>query len=152
MQQPAATLFLQSIAVTADGDDVTVVQQTIEDGGGDDGIAEYRAPLADAAVAGEQDCTAFVTTADELKEEMCCTGLQRQVPELIDNQEFRFDVGEQSVIEPPLRMALGEICDERGSGYKQNRIACDNRLAADAIAKWVLPTPGEAASYCRVSE
>ena len=52
---------------------MTVVQEAIEDGGGDYGITEHGAPLADAAIAGDQDGTPLVATADELEEEVFST-------------------------------------------------------------------------------
>jgi hypothetical protein len=45
-----AALLAQPVAVAADRDDVAVVQELVEDRGGDDGIAEHAAPLADRAV------------------------------------------------------------------------------------------------------
>ena len=70
------------------------MQEAIEDGGGDYGIAEHGAPLADAAVAGDQDGTPLVAAADELEEEVRGIGLQRQVAALVNDQELGFDVGD----------------------------------------------------------
>src|SRR5512134_3850057 len=50
--QAGAPLLAQPVAVAADGDHVAVMQQPVEDGGGDHRIAEHRAPFAAAAVAG----------------------------------------------------------------------------------------------------
>jgi len=49
MQKTTAAFRAQAVAVATDGDDVVMVQEPVEDGGGDDGIAEHRAPLADVA-------------------------------------------------------------------------------------------------------
>src|SRR4051794_16597497 len=46
-EQPGTSFLAQPVAVAADRDDVTVVQQPVEDCGRDDGIAEHGAPLAD---------------------------------------------------------------------------------------------------------
>ena len=49
---------------------MAVVEQPVEDGGGDDGVAEDGTPLADRAVAGDQQAAALVASGDELEEEM----------------------------------------------------------------------------------
>ena len=45
VDQAGAALLAQTVAVAADGDDLAVVEEPVEDGGGDDRVAEYcRAP------------------------------------------------------------------------------------------------------------
>ena len=39
----------------AHGEHVTVMEWSVEDGGGDNRVCEHRSPLADAAVAGQKD-------------------------------------------------------------------------------------------------
>src|SRR5215470_20254106 len=66
-------------------------------------------PLADRAIAGDQHATALVTTRDELKEEMRCIGLERQIAELVDDQQFWFAKVSEAILEPTLAMGLGEL-------------------------------------------
>jgi hypothetical protein len=40
---------MQAVAIAADGDHVAVVEQAVQDGSGDDGIAEHGAPFGDVA-------------------------------------------------------------------------------------------------------
>jgi hypothetical protein len=70
-QKPAAALFLQTIAVTPDGDDVAVVQQAVENGSGHQGITEYRSPFAHTSIASDQHSATLIATADKLEEQMC---------------------------------------------------------------------------------
>jgi hypothetical protein len=65
-----------------------VVKEAIEDRGCHHGIAEHRAPLADAAVAGEQDRALFVMAADQLEKEVRGIGFKGQITELINDQEL----------------------------------------------------------------
>ena len=51
--------------LASDGQDVAVVEQAIEDGGGDDGVAKDVAPLADAPIVGEEDRASFVLSGYE---------------------------------------------------------------------------------------
>jgi hypothetical protein len=56
-----------------------VVQEAIENGGGDYGITKHGAPLADTAIAGDQDGTPLVTAADELQEQLGTTSYNATV-------------------------------------------------------------------------
>lgn len=70
LDQAGAALLAQPIAVAADGDDVAVVEEPVEDGGGGHWIAENRAPFAHGAVAGDEQAVALVAARDELEEQM----------------------------------------------------------------------------------
>ena len=73
---------------------MAVVQEAIENGGGDYGITKHGAPLADTAITGDQNGTPLVAAADELEEEVRGIGLQRQLAALVNDQELGFDVGD----------------------------------------------------------
>ena len=74
--------------LASDGQDVAVVEQAIEDGGGDDGVAKDVAPLADAPIVGEEDRASFVLSGYELEEEMGGVFLEGQVSDLVDDQDL----------------------------------------------------------------
>ena len=57
---------LRSFGIDDDG----VVQQSIQQRGGNDGVAEDLAPLAEPAVGGQDDGAALVAGVDELEEEV----------------------------------------------------------------------------------
>ncbi len=59
LDEAGAALFAQPVAVAADGDDLAVVQEAVEDRGCDDGVAEHGAPFADRAVAGDEQAAAL---------------------------------------------------------------------------------------------
>src|ERR1700760_1247788 len=86
LQQSAAPLFAQPVAVAADGQHMTVVQQPVEDRARDHRIAKYRTPLAHSQVGGYQHGPALVSAADQLKEQVRCIRLERQIAELINDQ------------------------------------------------------------------
>ena len=65
------TEFAEPIALAVDVDDRDVVEQTVEDGGGQDLIAGKDFwPVPHMFVRREQDRAAFVTGADEAEEEI----------------------------------------------------------------------------------
>jgi len=60
----------QPVAVAFDVDHPAVVEQTIEDGGGDHRIPEDLLPVAEALVGGDDCRAALIVVRDELEEEI----------------------------------------------------------------------------------
>lgn len=58
---------------------MAVMEQAIEDGGSDDGIAEHGAPLADRAVGGDEQAAALVAPRHELEEQVGGIGIEGQM-------------------------------------------------------------------------
>jgi hypothetical protein len=54
-EEPGPLLLPQAVALAADVENVAVVQEPIEDGGGDDGVAQDPIPFAEALVRGQDD-------------------------------------------------------------------------------------------------
>lgn len=59
-----------------------MVQQPIEDRGGDDAITEHLAPCAEALVAGQDHGSALVASADQREEEVGSHSVDWQVADL----------------------------------------------------------------------
>jgi hypothetical protein len=60
------------------------MQQPVEDGGGDDPVAEHIAPGAEALVARQDHRPTLVAPADELEEQVGADPVDRQVADLVD--------------------------------------------------------------------
>jgi hypothetical protein len=56
-----------------------------------------------------QHAAPLVAPRDELKEQMRRIGFERQMGELVDNQQFRFTKMSEAILEPALAMRLGEL-------------------------------------------
>ena len=80
-------VLTQAVARPLDLNDDGMVKQPIEQCGGDYGVAEDLAPFGEAAVGGQNHGAAFVTSIDELEEQIAAAGDDRQVSDLIDDQE-----------------------------------------------------------------
>ena len=65
------------------------VQQAVQDRGGDHRIAEHAAPFPDRAVRGDQDRSLLVAARDQLEEQVRGIGFERQIAELVDDQQLR---------------------------------------------------------------
>src|SRR6266508_3098595 len=83
----AGAAFAQAIALAFERDHRGVVDEPVDQGGGDHRVAEDLAPLLEAAVRGDRDRAAFVAAGDERQEKVGCLALQRQVADLVDDQE-----------------------------------------------------------------
>ena len=55
-------LFAEAVSVVPDGDDVTVVEQPVEDRRGHDGVAKDGPQFADGAVRGDEHGAALVVS------------------------------------------------------------------------------------------
>jgi hypothetical protein len=64
-----------------------VVDEPADEGGGHHGVAEDLAPLLEAAVGGDGDRAALVAAGDEREEEVGRGSLERQVADLVDDEQ-----------------------------------------------------------------
>ena len=64
-----------------------VVNEAVDERGGDHGVAEDFAPGFEAAVAGEDDRAAFVAARDEREEQVRGLAFQGQVADLVDDEQ-----------------------------------------------------------------
>lgn len=80
-------MFPQAIAVALDGDNHRVMQQAIQEGSGNDRIAENLTSLFEAAVGGQNHGTFFIASIDQLEEEARSPDAQRQIANFIPNEQ-----------------------------------------------------------------
>ena len=90
-------------------------------------------------VAGDQHAAAFIATRDKLEEEMRCVWLERQVSQLVDDQQLGLGKEGEPLLQPALGMHLGQMRHERRRGNEQHRIAGQDRLAPDGDGEMGLP-------------
>ena len=85
--------FSKSVAATVDEDDVDVVQQAIEDRGGEDLIAgEDLRPVAHVLVRGEDDRAFLVARAHQAEEEVGPLAVEGPEADLVDDQQRAVEV------------------------------------------------------------
>src|SRR5215204_4154674 len=77
----------EAVAFALERDDVGVVDEPVDEGGGDHGVAEDLAPGLKAAVAGDDDRAAFVAARDQREEQVRRLALEREVADLVDDQQ-----------------------------------------------------------------
>ena len=64
------------------------MQQTVEDGAGDHRVAEHLTPGTETLVAGDDDRAALVTARDQLEEQVGALAVDRQIADLIDDEQL----------------------------------------------------------------
>ena len=90
-----------------------MVEEAVEDGGGDGGVAvEDGGPLLVGLVGGEHDGPALVARADDLEEEICAALVDGQVADLIKDQKRRGGVFAQFGFERAFGLSLAECVDD----------------------------------------
>src|SRR5688572_9565129 len=111
-----------------------MVQDAIENGGGDHPIAEHLAPSAKALVAGEDHRSFLVATADQLKEQVRTEPVDWQISDLTDDQESWDRVHLQLLFKPPLVQRSREDSDHRRRRGEKDPVAMLGRLQPQSHA------------------
>src|SRR3954447_15888235 len=75
----------EAVAVAFEGEDLGVVDQAVDHGGGDDVVAEDLAPGAEGLVGGDDQACAFIAARDEHEHEVGGLRVKRDVADLIDD-------------------------------------------------------------------
>jgi len=84
---PKLGVMPHPIAVAADVDDVTVMEDPVNQSRGHDFVAEDVAPLLEALVRSEHSRGVFVTAAHELEEEHGAGAVDREIAYLVHDEQ-----------------------------------------------------------------
>jgi len=87
-QDPRVALFVQAITLAANIDGGRGVQEAVEDGGGQDGIREDRAPVAIGFVGRENDAALQIAARDELEEKLSGALIEGEVAHFVEDQDL----------------------------------------------------------------
>src|SRR3546814_12193361 len=79
--------MLEPPALVAGLDDVAVMGEPIEQRGGHFGIAEHGRPFAERQVGGDDDRGVFVTSADEMEQQLPASAGERQIAHFVADPE-----------------------------------------------------------------
>src|SRR5215813_13307226 len=119
-------------ALTFDNDRVGMMQQPIQDCGGQGAVMiEDRGPLLEGAVRGEDHRPLFIAKADHLEEQISARLVYREIAELVEDKQRRFGVFFEFRFETARALRRGQrVHDINGTG-KEHRAA----LEAGGIAQ-----------------
>ncbi|SER23345.1 hypothetical protein SAMN05518866_10734 [Sphingobium sp. YR768] len=102
----------EAITRAIDLDDDGVMQQAVEQRGGDDGAAEDFTPFGKASVRGEDHRPFFIARIDQLEEQIATTGYDREVTDLVDDQQRWPAVEADPLAQRALPFSLGKRTDQ----------------------------------------
>ncbi len=111
-------VMTHAVAVAADVDDMAVMQQPVDERSGHDLVTQDLAPLLEAFVGGQHSGCTLIAPVDELEEEHGSGLVDRQVADLVDDQERR--IGED--LESASQLAGGLGFFERGDEISQSAV------------------------------
>ena len=82
--------------------------EAVQQGGGHLGVAEHGGPFAESEIGGDEDRGALVEPADEVEEELAAGLSEREISELVEDDEVPFGsdsrrCGPDVRLEPRLR-------------------------------------------------
>src|ERR1700680_3180798 len=86
-----------------------MMQEAIKDRGGDDRVAEDRAPFAVALVGRQNDAASFIASADQLKENRGAKFIERQISHLVDDEDLRRKIDSQPSVEAPFSVRPSQV-------------------------------------------
>src|SRR5258708_4599587 len=107
----SATVF-EAPAGVAGLDDVAVMSQAVEHGGGHLGIAEHLRPIGEGEIGGDQQRCVFVELADQVEQQLSAGLAERQIAKFVDDDEI---VAQQFLGQPAAlarSLLLLELVDE----------------------------------------
>ena len=82
-------MFFESIAVPLDIDYFAMMEESVQDGRGDDGISEQFLPVEKALVGSKDRRAFFIPIGDKLEKEVSFLAVHREIADLIDNHQRR---------------------------------------------------------------
>lgn len=135
-------LVLEPVRVAAHVDRDRVMEDPIEDGGRDHTVSEDVAPRAEALIARQDHRAAFVAATDELEEDIGGGAIDRQVADLVDDQESRDGEELELLLELSLGERGGQLGDHPSSRREEHAVAVLDRLQAEPDGEMCLSDAG----------
>jgi len=134
----------EAIAGAFDVDDDGVVEQAVEERGGDDGIAEDVAPFGEAAIGREDHGALFVTGVDELEEQVGAARGDGEVTDLVDDQQTAVVEVADFLGEASLAFGAAQHFDQLGEGAAVDPATGLDGGDAEGGGEMALSGPGRA--------
>jgi hypothetical protein len=122
-RHPPEITILEPIAVALERDDLGVVDEPVDHRRGDRRIAEHLTPAPERLVAGDDHRRPLVAGRHELEEEVGGLGLERDVADLVDDQQRIAAEPDEFGLEPARGMGLGQASDPLGRGREGDPVA-----------------------------
>ncbi len=123
-----------AVAVALDDEDVGVMDDAVDEGGGAGSVGEDGGPLAERQVGGEDEALALVAAAHDLEEEVGVAVVVGEVADLVDHEKTRSRaVVAEALVEGARALLCTEIEEQLGSGDEDYGVAGEDGLVGDVL-------------------
>jgi hypothetical protein len=137
-EEAGPLLLSEAVALAADVEDVAVVEEPVEDGGGDDRVAEHLAPLGEALVGGQDHAAALVASRDQGEEGGGGRAVVGPDAELVDDQHLGGELDAQVAVEAVLGLGAAEVFHQVVGAGEVDAVAGLDRLEAERDGEMAL--------------
>ena len=104
--------FLETVGFAPDVDDGSVMQDTIEDGGGNGDVGKDLVPLGEGLIGSEDGGGLLIPPGNQLEEQICPLNVHREIADLVDDQHPVFGQHFEFVRQAVLKMGFFELLNE----------------------------------------
>src|SRR5690349_13907799 len=119
-------LSLGTEALAFDDDGIDVMQDAIEDRGGQGAvIVEDLRPVLVGAVGGDHHRSSFVALADDLEQQVGAMLVDGKISELVDDQQVGLEIAADLTLQPAGGLGCGQGVDDVDGGGEENGVAAD---------------------------
>ena len=104
--------FFQTVRLALDVDHGAVVQDAIQDGGGNGDVGKDLIPLGESLVGGKNGGRLFVPSGNQLEEQVCALDIHGEIANLVNDEQPVLGQDFELVGQAVLEMGLFELLDE----------------------------------------
>ena len=118
--------FFQPVGLTFDVDDGAVMQDTIQDGGGNGDIGKNLVPLGESLIRGKYGGGFLIPSGNQLKEQIGSLNIHGKIANLVNYEHFVLGKDFEFVRQTVLKMGFLELLNDLGAIDVVR--SCTNRL------------------------
>ena len=134
--------ILEAVAAAGDGDQLGVVEQSVEDGAGCGNIAEQLAPFFNGPIGGHHGGAVLIPAHDDLEEYFAALGRQDLQAHVVDDQQIGFEIAGQEAGFTHLGLFFQEFAHQVEHGAVEDEEPGFDGLSADGLGKMAFAYSG----------
>ena len=104
--------FFQTVRLALDVDNGAVMQDAVQDGGGDGDIGKDLVPLREGFVGGKDGRRFFIPSGNKLEEQVCALDVHGEVADLVDDKHPVLGENLELVRQTVFKMGLLELLNK----------------------------------------
>ena len=104
--------FFQTVRLALDVNDSAVMQDTIQDGGGDGDVGKDLVPLGEGLVGGKNGGRFLIPSGNELEEQVCTLDVHGEVADFVNDEHPVLGQNLELIRQAVLKVGLLELLNE----------------------------------------